>query len=541
MKREVIGSLFVISIFFLCFYSCKSKEELIHTLPMYNTLAFGGDVMIARWAHLKAEKHGYRWFFEDIKDLLEADITLINLECVISSRGKPSFKDERNPYYYRARPEMINILVEGGVDVVTGANNHTGDYGEEAILEEMELLKNAGIEFVGIGKNIEEAKSPKFFKVGDTTIAIIGLDTTQYTSQATSTKPGTFWLSETEPDIIVNEIKEIVEKTKKVADLVFLTVHWGGNFTEKPTPSRRELAKRLIREGKVDGILGHSAHQFHGIEIIDGKPVIYDAGNLLFDYRGEDWVHKSLLFRLHFDKRGVRWIELVPIKLLSSKTVKAPLSIGEEILERIQKLSEEFGTKIIVSGNKGYLLLNTQNSDNATIKKKGYTQRKGLVKVPKANEIKPNVVLDKLPQDVIRVDIEFENGIKLLGYKIPPSSRKRRWGFFVTTYWTATKPLSSSYMIFVHVEPVNNKVGPRWIGDHEPGDWAYPTIYWRPGEIIEDLFFVRSHNEAITGLHTIYYGLFSWKDPSEFRLKVLTPQFNDGENRVPLWQIDITP
>ena len=89
-----------------------------------------------------------------------ADIFFINHEYAISDRGEPL---EGKYYTFRARPERMALLQEMGTDLVSLANNHVYDYGPDALLDTADLLDEAGIPYVGGGRNIEEAKRPVYF------------------------------------------------------------------------------------------------------------------------------------------------------------------------------------------------------------------------------------------------------------------------------------------------------------------------------------------------------------------------------------------
>ena len=55
----------------------------------------------------------------------------------------------------------MKLLEEMGTDLVSLANNHVYDYGPEAMIDTMDLLDEAGIPYVGGGRNIEEAEKTR--------------------------------------------------------------------------------------------------------------------------------------------------------------------------------------------------------------------------------------------------------------------------------------------------------------------------------------------------------------------------------------------
>jgi len=89
---------------------------------------------------------------DDMLPLLKrADLRLINLECVIAENGKPG---ERTPkvFFFRADPHAIDVLKIAGIDYVSLANNHSLDFGEDAMLEMLGRLDKAGIAHAGGGQ-----------------------------------------------------------------------------------------------------------------------------------------------------------------------------------------------------------------------------------------------------------------------------------------------------------------------------------------------------------------------------------------------------
>ena len=121
-----------------------------------HSLLFVGDIMLSRNVGAEMElRNDYAYPFRKIADVLRsADLTFGNLEGPISDVGK----DKHNLYSFRADPRSVEGLKISGFDVVSLANNHTTDWGEEAMEQTIELLRKEHILSVGAGKNAEEAK-----------------------------------------------------------------------------------------------------------------------------------------------------------------------------------------------------------------------------------------------------------------------------------------------------------------------------------------------------------------------------------------------
>ena len=101
-----------------------------------------GDVIIDR------EKP--ETIFRHVGDVLRsADIAYANMEQVLSDRGTPH---PRQAVY--SSPKMVDAYVHNGIDVVSLATNHIGDWGDEGIYGTLETLKKAGIPYCGAGENL---------------------------------------------------------------------------------------------------------------------------------------------------------------------------------------------------------------------------------------------------------------------------------------------------------------------------------------------------------------------------------------------------
>lgn len=277
-------------------------------------LAFGGDVCTGDELNAALHDPGRRtaMFADAPPELRTADLTLVNGEGVVAAGGWPIHKGEPRPITYRARPELAGVLAEAGVDLVNLANNHAGDYGPDALHETLDRLRLAGIDPLGAGVDAAEARRPAYRRVGDVVVAFVGADLTNTTAfAATADRAGTLALPLGDAAEV---LRPIVAEARAHADLVFLTVHWGPNFAEAPTEGVRRAAKRLVGLG-VDAILGHSAHVPQGVELVEGRPVLYDAGNLLLGDGGAGDLAEGLLYDLTFTRAGVTSVRAIPIHL----------------------------------------------------------------------------------------------------------------------------------------------------------------------------------------------------------------------------------
>lgn len=162
------------------------------------TFAFAGDILLDDSYAMMSQ---FRMRGSDINDtfsasLLErmrgADVFMLNNEFPFSERGTPT---EGKTFTFRAKPSNIEFFQQIGVDVVSLANNHAYDHGEDALLDTFSTLENAQIPYVGAGRNINEAKKPVYFIANGIKIAIVSAtqierNSVPDTKEATAERPG---------------------------------------------------------------------------------------------------------------------------------------------------------------------------------------------------------------------------------------------------------------------------------------------------------------------------------------------------------------
>ncbi len=159
-------------------------------------LAFTGDVMFGRTvnSHMLATAPNDPYPFTYTAEFLrQFDLTIGNLECVISQLGTPVPK----AYHFRGDARAYDRLLTAGFDLVSVANNHSGDYGKAAFLDEFLTLPTRGITPIGGGRNKQQAHTPVFKTVRGTTLAFLAYDEIDpYSFAATDTTPGHAWFTE---------------------------------------------------------------------------------------------------------------------------------------------------------------------------------------------------------------------------------------------------------------------------------------------------------------------------------------------------------
>ncbi len=364
--------------------------------------------------------------------------------------------------------EVAGDLKAMGFTLMNRAGNHLMDSGPEGIFETARLMDEAGLVYAGYGRNLDEARAPRFAETPKGRIGLVGMYSeiaggqsrvaatarvgvtggrpglnalnltraiavtpehlallkrvkdgvfahrTEYTNAVrppsgdTDTSVelfGTLYKAAGKPGELTyamnqRELQEnlrSIKNGKQYSDFMIATIHahQGDSilqsflFEDHPPDFLVELAHAAIDNG-ADTFVGHGPHVLRGIEIYKGKPIFYDLGEF---FREWDWScdcnftpngdvtqaetvvrgleargvvepinYESAIAVSKFDKGQLQEVRIYPIWArhdgpLSRRglPMTAPPEIAQRILQRLQKLSQPFGTTIAIDGNVGVI------------------------------------------------------------------------------------------------------------------------------------------------------------------------------------------
>lgn len=443
---------------------------------MTSKIFFGGDVNQIGRQNQKP--------FEELPILSEADLRVVNLNCVLSAKGQQGIdKGEPAPFYFHARPEQINLLADAQIDVVLTANNHAMDYYATALLEQNDSLDRAGILHCGTGKNFDEAARPLFVKAGDIVVALFNVDATTELFAATKDTPGTFYLPPDKPELWKKFFKGKIADARKKADVVLVAPHWYPNLGAELKKKIRNLAKLLIDCG-ADAILGCHCAFNHGVETYKKRPIIYNTGNFLFD--SSSGIGGA--FSLAMSKRGVEEILFLPLP----KTLREDHSkkIREQFLSSCRKLN----TQAIELGELIKLKFEPPPRAEKILEPVELsTSRDGEI-IPPMIEPLPEWTPDKVPDDAA-IEPQRFGAVKLIGCRVS-SPTKARQILYVETWWTLAEPTDKDLTIrLLGVSAVEDSIINFGAGmEHKACDGMWPTNRWKMGVIYHERFGLRPTN-----------------------------------------------
>jgi hypothetical protein len=258
-------------------------------------MAWVGDVMLADGPG-RLVRRGGNPFAPTAALLAQADVRVANLECVIATQGKALDK----PWTFQAHPRVLPLLKKH-VDVVSLANNHSGDFGQAAFAEMLQRLDTAGLPHMGGGRTLREAHEPVIIERKGVKIALLGYDEMfPRRFEAGPNWPGVAW---SEDEQVVFDIQQARLK----ADVVIPFMHWGQEHEGKAHARQRQLARLMIDAG-ADAVVGTHPHVVQDLERYRGKPIFYSLGNFVFDGFSSADNNTGWVLWLDVTRQGVqRW------------------------------------------------------------------------------------------------------------------------------------------------------------------------------------------------------------------------------------------
>lgn len=197
-------------------------------------------------------------------------IVIANLEGPISVKSNQTF-DKKNPL--KNSVDVLQVLKELNVSIVTLANNHVFDYMEKGFIETIEFLESSGIKWVGAGfKNIYK----KELYVPEINSVIVAFSHREGMVRELND-------SGSGPYVLNN--KELIDKIRKWSCdglNVLVSYHGGEEFFSVPWPRRHEWGKNLIDNG-ASVVFGHHSHSIQPVTKYKKGVIIHGTGNFYFE------------------------------------------------------------------------------------------------------------------------------------------------------------------------------------------------------------------------------------------------------------------
>lgn len=285
------------------------------------------------------------------------DHAIVNLECPLLD-GHVDKISKAGPNL-SAAPTTAKVLAEAGFDIVTLANNHILDYGQNGVLSTINCLNKNGLKFVGLRNEKVGLKSHLLLDDNSgNSVCIINVCETEFNIASP------FSYGAVPIDII--NIKNVIDEIRTSVHYCVAIIHGGHEHYQLPSPRMKRLYHFLIDLG-IDVIINHHQHCYSGYELYNGKPIFYGLGNFCFDNakkRNQKWNY-GYMVGLDFTDTSIDY-KLYPYNQCSDEPIIKELSELEKIdldqklknlnviISNDEKLNEEY-EKFLLQNERRYM------------------------------------------------------------------------------------------------------------------------------------------------------------------------------------------
>lgn len=282
----------------------KPKPEEPELIEKEITVSAIGDMLIHSRVYNDAKvDNGYHFIpmLEPVKSFLnDTTITIANQETMIGGieLGLSTYPEFNSPH------ELGDALKAVGVNVVSIANNHTLDRGEQAIQSAIRHWENIDMMYVGAYKDQLDREQIRVFETEEG-LSVAFLAYTYGTNGIDVPDGKDFLVNLIDREIMLEDITQAREK----ADAIVLSLHFGNEYERMPSEEQKELVQFAADLG-VDVVLGHHPHVLQPIEWVMGAKgnktlVAYSLGNFL---SGQDEYYRQvggiMKFTIHQTIKG---------------------------------------------------------------------------------------------------------------------------------------------------------------------------------------------------------------------------------------------
>lgn len=295
---------------------------------------------------------------------IKPDVSIINLETSITRNGTPW----KNKYiHYRMHPQNTACLAAASIDITLLANNHVLDWGYRGLATTLSTLKQASINTVGSGNDSEAASRPAIIDLEHKGRLIVSA-----WAHASSGVPRDWAAAPDRPGVnrlerldtaAVQRIHDSIKAFRQPMDITVVSIHWGGNWGYTIPAWQVEFAHRLIDDAGIDIVHGHSSHHPKGIEVYNGKLIIYGSGDLLNDYEGIGGHEQyrgdlALMYFASIDPGTGRLVNLqmTPMQIRKLRINHAGRSDAVWLKKMLNREGRQFNTRVTLNADNRIML-----------------------------------------------------------------------------------------------------------------------------------------------------------------------------------------
>lgn len=265
-------------------------SNIIATSSEIDRMVFTGDIYFSKRMQANYDAGGIENVIcENYRKLLsESDLSFGNLECAIGD--KENKKDDKK-YTFLMPSKYTKGLKEAGYNILSISNNHILDNGTSGLYSTMRELKKNDLEYIGAGKDYDEASKCLIKEIDGKKYAFIS---------ASAVLPDIDWKASKNKSGVndgydVYKICEDIKKATKVANKVIVFMHWGAELEIVPNIKQKDAAHCFVDVG-ADLVIGTHPHILQEIEYYHGVPIVYSLGNFIYGGTSRDTMMLQVIF-----------------------------------------------------------------------------------------------------------------------------------------------------------------------------------------------------------------------------------------------------
>ncbi|MDI6831549.1 MAG: CapA family protein [Actinomycetota bacterium] len=320
-----------------------SLQEAERPEDLSLTLGLGGDVAFEAGRSAAFQTAGIASPWEGIRSFLERhDLNVVSLESPLCRGGSPN--PDQPSLCLRGDISGAASMAAAGVSAVCMANDHVMDYGARGLEETLNLLRGEKVGACGAGSDRRAAGQPVMLKApGGAGVALLSFN---------DVGPGSYAAGEDSPGVnavtTLEELGNAVSAAAAAAPYVVVYVHWGEANKKEISSRQREIACVCARAG-ADLVVGCHPHFMQGVEVVEGTPVIYSLGGLV--YGTGSGAEGGLLASCRFEDGYLRSVDLYPVRCGERGAVLLADEEADEVLAGLVASSPGTGLRVSPGGS----------------------------------------------------------------------------------------------------------------------------------------------------------------------------------------------
>lgn len=270
-----------------------------------------------------------KFVYKELKTILNtADYRIFNLEVPLTNFETPISKCGPNLI---APISAINGIKQIPADLLTLANNHILDQGEQGLYSTIKVLEENNINYVGAGSNLNEAAQPYVLEKDEIRVGFYACAEHEFTI-ATKNSPGANLFDPLES---LDHVRDLANK----CDYLIVLYHGGKEHYRYPSPYLQKVCRKIVEKG-ADLVVCQHSHCIGAFEKHNGSTIVYGQGNFLFDNSNSEYWQTSLLIKVTIDEEGSN-IEYIPVVKKKNAVCLATNEAAKKILKEFHKRSNE--------------------------------------------------------------------------------------------------------------------------------------------------------------------------------------------------------